>query len=256
MTRLISRWLAPTLICAGMSCNSFAVDGIILIDQNRALAGGVTPGDAPGFPVTISVPGSYRLSGDLTVPNADTTAIRVTADNVNIDLNGFSIIGPVVCTGIPVTSCSPTGTGIGVNADLQRDITVVNGSVRGMGSYGIVLTGDGGYVEKVHVRWTGGSGIVVVNGTVIGNTAYSNFNNGLDITAGTVTGNIARYNHGSGIDSGGLTLISGNTALDNAVYGISTNCPANVVGNTAVGNNVLNLHLSAPGCGNFNNVAP
>src|SRR5712692_4005736 len=111
MSRFQSRWLAPALVWAGL-CGSlgnlYAVDGVVLIDQNRALAGGVTPGDAPGFPVTISVPGSYRLSGNLTVPDANTTAIQVTADNVTLDLNGFSIIGPTVCVG---TSCSPTGTG-------------------------------------------------------------------------------------------------------------------------------------------------
>jgi hypothetical protein len=49
-----------------------AVDGVIEINQSRALAGGVTPGDAPGFPVTISARGSYRLTGnlDLTAPGA------------------------------------------------------------------------------------------------------------------------------------------------------------------------------------------
>ena len=85
----------------------YAVDGVILIDQNRALAGGVTKDDAPGFPVTISQARSYRLSGNLTVPDANTTAIFINAINVTIDLNGFSIIGPTVCVGAPVvTSCS------------------------------------------------------------------------------------------------------------------------------------------------------
>src|SRR5437870_3755247 len=103
MSHLQSRWMAPALLCAGLSCNLYAVDGVILIDQNRALAGNVTPGDLQGFPVTISVAGSYRLSGNLTVPDANTTAILVTVDNVTIDLNGFSIIGPTVCVGMPVT---------------------------------------------------------------------------------------------------------------------------------------------------------
>src|SRR5438128_5729077 len=84
--------LAPAMIWAGLSCNIYAVDGVVLIDQNRALAGSVTFGDAPGFPVTLSQPGSYRLSGNLTVPDANTTAIEVTANNVTIDLNGFSIL--------------------------------------------------------------------------------------------------------------------------------------------------------------------
>src|SRR5438046_162421 len=42
---------------------SYASDGVVEINQARALAGGVTRGDAPGFPVTISQPGSYRLTG-------------------------------------------------------------------------------------------------------------------------------------------------------------------------------------------------
>src|SRR5947207_5818225 len=129
MSHLQSRWLAPALLLAGLSCNMYAVDGVILIDQNRALAGGVTPGDAPGFPVTISVAGSYRLSGNLTVPDANTTAISITAKNVTIDLNGFSIIGPTVCTGIPVTSCSPTGSGVGITS-FQSMISVYNGVIR------------------------------------------------------------------------------------------------------------------------------
>src|SRR5438046_155584 len=117
MSRFQSRWLAPALVWAGL-CGSlgnlYAVDGVVLIDQNRALAGGVTPGDAPGFPVTLSVAGSYRLSGNLTVPDENTNAIVVSADNVTIDLNGFSILGPVVCSGNPVSCNFTTGTGTGV----------------------------------------------------------------------------------------------------------------------------------------------
>src|SRR5438093_8400021 len=84
----------------------YALDGVVLINQNAALAGNVTPGDTPGFPVTISVTGSYKLSGNLTVPDANTTAILINADDVTIDLNGFSIIGPTVCGEL---SC-PTGS--------------------------------------------------------------------------------------------------------------------------------------------------
>lgn len=65
--------------------------------MNRALNGNVTPGDSAGFPVTISLPGSYRLSGNLTVPDADTDAILITADNITLDLNGFTIAGPTIC---------------------------------------------------------------------------------------------------------------------------------------------------------------
>jgi hypothetical protein len=61
------------------------------INRASALAGNVTPGDAPGFPVTISRPGSYRLTGNLIVTNPDFDAVKVVADNLTLDLNGFMV---------------------------------------------------------------------------------------------------------------------------------------------------------------------
>src|SRR5882757_8656039 len=85
------------LVClcllAAIPSGLYAVDGVVLIDQNRALAGNITPGDAPGFPISITQPGSYRLSGNLTVP-ASTAGIEISASNVTIDLNGFSLLAP------------------------------------------------------------------------------------------------------------------------------------------------------------------
>src|SRR5581483_7661707 len=43
-----------------------AVDGVIEINHARALAGGVTASDLPGYPITIDQSGSYRLTGNLT----------------------------------------------------------------------------------------------------------------------------------------------------------------------------------------------
>lgn len=74
---------------------AFAVDGVVLINQASALAGSVTPGDTPGFPVTISQPGSYRLSSNLLLGYPG--AIDIESDNVTIDLNGFTIFGGAIC---------------------------------------------------------------------------------------------------------------------------------------------------------------
>src|SRR5580704_7633428 len=101
-------------VLAAFPCSIYAVDGVILIDQNHALAGNITPGDAPGFPVTISQSGSYRLAGNLIVPDVNTSAIVVTAENVSLDLNGFSIIGPNACA-LDFRTCL-RATGIGVQA--------------------------------------------------------------------------------------------------------------------------------------------
>ena len=64
----------------------FAIDGQVLINQSTVMSAG-------GFPYLITQPGSYKLSGNLTV-NANTdSAIRISADNVTLDLNGFTING-------------------------------------------------------------------------------------------------------------------------------------------------------------------
>src|SRR5579871_4839018 len=84
MSKRSWRRLAWGCILTVIPSSLFAVDGVVLIDQSHALAGNITPGDAPGFPVTISQSGSYRLSGNLIVPDANTTAILITADFVTL----------------------------------------------------------------------------------------------------------------------------------------------------------------------------
>src|SRR5688572_28472467 len=109
--RTIGAFAAAALISAALPGTAFAVDGQIANTQARAMAGGITPGDTPGFPVTITQPGSYVLSGNLTVPvesaGGQTLAIRIAADGVWLDLNGFSIIGP----GVFLNSAAINGDG-------------------------------------------------------------------------------------------------------------------------------------------------
>ncbi len=72
-----------------------AVDGVVLINQSTVTAAG-------GFPYIISLPGSYKLSGPLTMSTTGTgnyqagpyrydIAIQINSNNVLLDLNGFSI---------------------------------------------------------------------------------------------------------------------------------------------------------------------
>ncbi len=209
-----------------------ATDGVILIDQARALAGGVTPGDTPGFPVTISLPGSYRLSGNLTVPDENTTAIEVTAQNVSIDLNGFMISGPTHCSGSPLV-CTPTGTGNGIHdigdmpSSLGRltTLTVKNGVIRGMGAAGISVLSNI-RVNDVQIVENGSYGIYTLSGILTGNYIVANGSSGALLSgSATVTGNQMYYNgeHGLKVNdqptaSGGL--ISGNTFQGNGGFGI------------------------------------
>src|SRR5437868_1328427 len=127
ITAVSVKVLALTGAILTLSATTQAVDGVKLIDMAAAAAGGVTPGDEPGFPVTISRRGSYRLASDLNVP-PNTTAIEITIADVTLDLNGFVIRvlrGRVVPT-----------TGYGVFAD-PGSVTVMNGTITGMGYKGI-----------------------------------------------------------------------------------------------------------------------
>ena len=115
------RVLAGALLAVSV----YGVDGVVLIDQNRALAGNVTPGDTAGYPITLSQPGSYRLSSNLTVP-FNLTAIEVTTPFVIIDLNGFTISGPIApLSSAPVLN-SNSHEGIGLRNGVIRNFAFAN----------------------------------------------------------------------------------------------------------------------------------
>ena len=230
-----------------LSTAAHAIDGVILIDQKKALAGNVTPGDAPGFPVTISTKGSYKLSADLTVPDAYTTGIEITAANVTIDLNGFGIYGPNECTGYPVSSCSAGGSGSGVTSNAVGT-TVRNGVVRGMGNYGVYLY-SGSVVENITASHNGSHGITVFGGAIRNCVAHSNFQAGIMASGGTntVSGNTSFENRGGGIIAHGSTLVTGNSSSRNGSYGlVGSYNNDNEVGYS---NNVLSKNLSGKGYG-------
>ena len=180
------------------------------------------------------------------------------ADNITLDLNGFSILGPTVCIGDPVTSCSPLGTGIGVDFGPRRNITVVNGIVRGMGNTGLDASAggnSGGHIEKIHADSNGVNGIVIVHGTVSGSTAIGNGSVGISLRYSTVSGSIATANaYGFSVIR---STVTGNTATNNLLYGIDVYCPSSVVGNTSTGNGInLALNNITTQCAVANNAAP
>ena len=136
-----------------------------------------------GFPFKITKPGSYKLTSNLVVP-ANTDGIDILASDVTLDLNGFSIIGPLVCTGNDPATCPAATAGVGIKAGGDEgtpgpgDVKVFNGSVRGMGSNGIFLTGDGSLVQKVSAESNAGAGIIVA-GSVIDSSAIGNGSTGI-----------------------------------------------------------------------------
>jgi len=196
-----------------------AGDGVVLISQADAIAGGVTASDTPGFPVTLDTPGSYRLAGDLTVASTTADGIEITVDDVTVDLGGFAIQGPITCTGQGSALSCGAGSGRGVDATGAARITVRNGSVRGFGSDGVYVGGADSRAVGLTAEENGGSGIVLSGGIVRDCTASRNG------SAGIVPANAPAP-----------SVVVGSTAVGNKSDGIRGNVGAVVMGNSAARN--------------------
>ncbi len=185
-----------TSILLGPAALARASDGVVELSQTCAVSTGCLAGDAPGFPIVIASPGSFILTSDLDVRVAtspvDTTAIDVQTGlaGTTIDLNGFSLIGPASCSFLP--PCTSTGTGQGV----AGVASVKNGTVRGMGSDGVSVSGD---VEGVRAIGNGGRGIAVSFGTLSRSVAAINGATGLSATNGSVESSVSSQNQSLGL---------------------------------------------------------
>jgi hypothetical protein len=224
-----------------------AVFAFSLVLSPAAHAGDVKLLKQPqAFPLVISQPGSYRLKSNITVADANTTAISITVDNVTLDLNGYSIIGPTLCSGgLPVTSCSPSGTGNGIDGSANGDITVINGTVRGMGRSGVFL-GPRARVKEVRVVSNGFFGIQTgFASTIANNTATSNGDAGIvSADTSTLTGNVSAGNGTDGIIAAGGSILTGNTAQRNGSNGLNADNGSTVIGNTAADNGGFGLNAT------------
>ena len=230
------------------------------------------------LPYTISTPGSYYLTGDLTLTDTAVNGITVNADNVTIDLMGYSLNGPG----------SGSGTNYGIHINGRSNVEVRNGTVRRFGSVGIydyytadrghriiavraVSNGDcgielrcrGNLVKDCTAAHNGKAGIVVYWGsTVTGNTAYNNQDDGIYADSGsTVTGNTAYNNQSHGIHARPGCTVTGNSAYYNQRNGIYLNGHNLLDQNTAYNNNqsggsFINMDLTRTDCTYGVNHAP
>jgi len=174
----------------------WATDGVIEINQAKAVAGSVTPGDAPGFPVSLSTSGSYRLTSNLDLAAATTpvgvNGIELGTADISIDLNGFSVKG------------TPPGSGIGIYSGMTGTrARVENGFSRNFGGHGVFLLD--GTVDGVVVNNTGNgtsSAIYVASGVVSRCIAITNNGNGIRVDKGVIESSYAAANSAAGFRLG------------------------------------------------------
>ncbi len=148
------------LLCAGLlgPGAASAGDGVIEINQAKALAGGVNACDAAGFPVTICDSGRYRLTSDLTHGGA---AILIQVQDVDLDLNGMTVRGDNSCTTGPggwVVSCAFLTVDRAIRAGAR--VTISNGRVIGSRGFGIQLA-DASEIRDVQVSANGRDGVLL-----------------------------------------------------------------------------------------------
>jgi hypothetical protein len=194
---------------------------------------------------TISTPGSYQLTDDLSVSAAAGVAITVAVDGVTINLNGFRIIGP---------GAASTGSGIQAIDGLVTpgNLHVENGSVAGF-NFGIIA-GNNSVVRNVHAD-NNTNGITVGSNSIVeGSTANGSAGVGItcDGSSCVISGNTA---HGPAASAGivcdsGACVIAGNATQPSSSQGafgircdagqcaISNNVTSSISGGTSLGNNI------------------
>lgn len=207
-----------------------AIDGEILLTQAKAAAGGVTPTDTAGFPITLSLSGSYKFAGNLS-PGPNLIGIVVTAPDVTIDLNGFELSGG------PAGGANNARHGIVGQGDR---LTVKNGTIGAFRYSGIyAVSREYLIVENMRII-NGGYGIYNAGGArfarIQNSTIASNTNVG--ITCGRschIEGNVVSGNGSYGVNIETGTVL-GNTIIENGYFGITAVAASAKVG---VGNNTL-----------------
>jgi hypothetical protein len=202
-----------------------ALDGEVLIDQAKVGAGGITPADTPGFPVTINRSGKYKLTGNLTVP-AGINAFNIAAANVTLDLNGFRI----------------ARGRLGINAPNADGLTVMNGTIAGGSSHGINARAFA-TVQDMQIVNNGGMGVRLNNGgRVLRSTISGNSNvNVYCVWRCLIANNVisaSETESGVGLfPGGGSHLVLGNVIANNFLFGIYSEGATAFANNTLTGNN-------------------
>jgi hypothetical protein len=219
-SRVVST-LAAAVCSLLISGGALAVDGVIEINQTKALAGLVTPTDAPLFPVTIDSQGSYRLTSDLIVDSGK--VIEILTDHVSLDLNGFSIAcrPPIGAAGCPDAGGLLAS---GIDANGRSNISIANGSVRSIGGFGI-QAGHHCRLQNLRVLGNLFGGLELGSFCVLEGVDASENGGNAGISAAsatTVRGCTAANNAGAGFVVSNGSTVNESTASGNAGVGFST----------------------------------
>jgi hypothetical protein len=180
------------------------------------------PASPAAFPIVISASGSYFLTQNITA-GAASNGINITASNVTLDLNGFTLSG-----------ADAGADGISINGG--SNVAISNGTVRDWTNVGVRdVTGSGGMrYERLTVISNNGGGIAAgANSTIKDCIATGNGGNGVAISQAS--------------GAAGSSLISGCVVDGSVLDGIQVEYNATVTGNTVSNSGVNGIHALQSG---------
>jgi parallel beta-helix repeat protein len=183
----------------------------------------------------ITQPGSYYLTTNI-IDVSNQNGININANNVTLDLKGFSLLG----------FSGPGGNNIGINIGPYTNVIVRNGIISGWGFAGIQCTANNVILEHLILSadntgmlWNGnddvirycmvsgnsqgislsGSGSLVVDNELAGNSV------GIFVNAGNsqIEGNHVTGNGGYGIQILSESYVTNNILIRNTVRGSGAN---------------------------------
>ena len=243
-----------------MKSNSKTIPFLALLTLGAATAFGAGPLTPPGAPAptmktldeieprtpisagsfTINLPGSYYLTGNLTGVSGN-NGITINANDVTIDLRGFTLVGVVGSldgitvagsrTNIAIRNGTLRGWGAdGMDANSSYNSQFIDLRASGNGANGI-QAGFGAVVKGCSARGNGTDGIVTFSGsTVSDSTASENLHDGIVVNTGSTVRDCASFNN----TSNGIVANSGSTVIHCTAYS-NTNGIAAYSGSTVIG---------------------
>jgi parallel beta-helix repeat protein len=195
------------------------------------------------YEYVINDSGSYYLTGSVNTTKFG--AIEVTADDVTIDLSGYSLSGDSV------------NSVYGIHMALCKNVEIRNGTIRGFTSNAVresMGTGKGHRLISLRVNKCSQAYMVAVYldgfGHLIKNcTVSDNFGDGILMLGkdNTVTGNIVSGNAEGGILVSEGCTVTDNTVCDNGKDGINADAGCTITGNTVYSNSQDGIETSGLG---------
>lgn len=194
-----------------------------------------TPGTAAAVFV-INASGSYYLTGNLTGVSGK-AGLQITADDVEVDLRGFTLSGVA-------------GATLAINFTNRSRVTIRNGIARGWPSGGLSgVTAPAARVIGVTTELNGGNGIFVGEASMVAD-CISRGNTGT--SSGIVTSTrcqvlrcVANSNSSGGISVGGDTQVIDCLAVGNATVGIGASGNGCRISGCTANSNVTGINVGS-----------